>query len=130
MRGDLHRYITPDYFGYRDDDDGVLATREAVVEAEKIAEAVKKFRDTEKSTGAISVDMNVTSAMERRLHEEDEEDFRLFLEHHLSSSTTAADGNNTAVAVEALSQGPEKKQVELESALLEERKSSLLSMLL
>jgi hypothetical protein len=28
-RGDLYKNITPDYYGYRDDDDGILAQKEA-----------------------------------------------------------------------------------------------------
>lgn len=27
-RGDVYRHITPDYYGYRDDDDGILAAKE------------------------------------------------------------------------------------------------------
>lgn len=28
-RGDMYKNITPDYYGYRDDDDGVLMEKEA-----------------------------------------------------------------------------------------------------
>lgn len=31
-RGEVHRHITPDYYGYRDDDDGVLFEKEKVRE--------------------------------------------------------------------------------------------------
>jgi len=31
-RGDMYKNITPDYYGYRDDDDGVLMTKEAARE--------------------------------------------------------------------------------------------------
>ena len=27
-RSDLYRFVTPDYYGYRDDDDGILKTKE------------------------------------------------------------------------------------------------------
>ena len=30
LRGDMYKSITPDYYGFRDDDDGVLAPKEQV----------------------------------------------------------------------------------------------------
>ena len=33
-RGDLYKNITPDYYGYRDDDDGVLIEKEKRAEVE------------------------------------------------------------------------------------------------
>lgn len=37
-RGDLYKNITPDYYGYRDDDDGVLAQKEAKREVSESAQ--------------------------------------------------------------------------------------------
>ncbi len=37
-RKDLFKYVTPDYYGYRDDDDGLLAPLEAAREVSKIIE--------------------------------------------------------------------------------------------
>ena len=132
----MHRHITPDYFGYRDDDDGVLVTKEAAVEAAKLAEALKKLRSAEASAGGSLVDTGAVHAVERRAHEEDEQDFRTFLEQHLSTIHTAdSTGAPSIAGAGGGSQGNEvkkmtKEQVDAENALLEERKSSLLSMLL
>lgn len=38
-RGEIMRDITPDYYGYRDDDDGILASAEAAAEVELLAAA-------------------------------------------------------------------------------------------
>lgn len=33
-RSDLYRFVTPDYYGYRDDDDGILKAKELEKEVE------------------------------------------------------------------------------------------------
>jgi pre-mRNA-splicing factor ISY1 len=38
-RGDIYKRITPDYFGFRDEEDGVLLEKEASVERQKVEEA-------------------------------------------------------------------------------------------
>eukprot|EP00388_Colpodella_angusta_P045931 GDKK01067707.1.p1 GENE.GDKK01067707.1~~GDKK01067707.1.p1 ORF type:complete len:262 (-),score=45.05 GDKK01067707.1:86-871(-) len=45
-RGDLYKNVTPDYYGYRDDDDGILAQKEAKREKELSAKAVKEYAAT------------------------------------------------------------------------------------
>jgi len=42
-RADLYKFITPDYYGYRDDDDGLLEPQEAVREKQLILEAEAEF---------------------------------------------------------------------------------------
>jgi pre-mRNA-splicing factor ISY1 len=42
-RGEIMRDITPDYYGYRDDDDGVLAAAEAVAERDLLAAARQEW---------------------------------------------------------------------------------------
>lgn len=42
-RGDMYKNITPDYYGYRDDDDGILKAKEAEREKELIAAADDEF---------------------------------------------------------------------------------------
>jgi pre-mRNA-splicing factor ISY1 len=44
-RVDLYKNITPDYYGFRDDDDGVLAAKEALREKELVAQAMQEFED-------------------------------------------------------------------------------------
>lgn len=42
-RGDLYKFITPDYYGYRDDDDGVLMPLEDIRERHLVSVAVEEF---------------------------------------------------------------------------------------
>jgi len=42
-RSDLYKFITPDYYGYRDDDDGVLQPLEDVREKHLVSVAVEEF---------------------------------------------------------------------------------------
>lgn len=44
-RGDLYKNITPDYYGYRDDDDGILQEKESIREAELLREADIEFEE-------------------------------------------------------------------------------------
>ena len=41
-RGDMYKNITPDYYGYRDEDDGVLVRKEAAAEKRGIVEEVER----------------------------------------------------------------------------------------
>jgi pre-mRNA-splicing factor ISY1 len=71
-RGDILRHITPDYYGYRDEDDGVLLPAEAQAEKELVAEAVSLFETAanaskrarlEAASAAGSVAADVASAL-------------------------------------------------------------------
>jgi len=42
-RADLYKFVTPDYYGYRDDDDGILQDKEAEMEVKLIAKAEREF---------------------------------------------------------------------------------------
>jgi pre-mRNA-splicing factor ISY1 len=47
-RGDITRHITPDYYGYRDDDDGVLEAKEAAQEAKLVEQQVTAWHEKTK----------------------------------------------------------------------------------
>lgn len=42
-RGDIYKNITPDYYGYRDDDDGILIEKERKAEVLRVKEATAEF---------------------------------------------------------------------------------------
>eukprot|EP01038_Epipyxis_sp_PR26KG_P008709 gene8709-11768_t len=42
-RGDLYKNITPDYYGYRDEDDGILVSKEAEREKELLEKEYNKY---------------------------------------------------------------------------------------
>lgn len=54
-RGDLFQYVDADYYGYRDEDDGVLLPLEAEAEKESIARAVREWeeRKSQQTTSAF-----------------------------------------------------------------------------
>eukprot|EP00611_Tribonema_gayanum_P024204 TRINITY_DN5289_c0_g1_i1.p1 TRINITY_DN5289_c0_g1~~TRINITY_DN5289_c0_g1_i1.p1 ORF type:complete len:280 (-),score=102.63 TRINITY_DN5289_c0_g1_i1:69-908(-) len=43
-RGDMYKNITPDYYGYRDEEDGVLVVKEAVAEKAQVAQSVAQWQ--------------------------------------------------------------------------------------
>ncbi|CAM9438833.1 unnamed protein product [Discosporangium mesarthrocarpum] len=43
-RKDMYKFVTPDYYGYRDEEDGVLVAKEAIMEKRKIEEAEEEWR--------------------------------------------------------------------------------------
>lgn len=42
-RGDMYKGITPDYYGYRDEDDGVLVQKEFEAEKRKVGQRVQEY---------------------------------------------------------------------------------------
>lgn len=46
-RADMYRNVTPDYYGYRDEDDGTILLAEAEAETKAVAEAVEEWRVAE-----------------------------------------------------------------------------------
>eukprot|EP00730_Choanoeca_flexa_P014373 TRINITY_DN6266_c0_g1_i4.p1 TRINITY_DN6266_c0_g1~~TRINITY_DN6266_c0_g1_i4.p1 ORF type:complete len:282 (+),score=66.23 TRINITY_DN6266_c0_g1_i4:96-941(+) len=67
-RGDLYKYVDADYYGYRDDDDGVLKKLEAVAEA-RVMEAAKA-RWTEQRRVEEFEKSDQATAMEEEADEE------------------------------------------------------------
>jgi len=62
----MHRQINGDYYGFRDDDDGVLAPLEAAAEAEMRAAALEEWREKEQErTVAASAMPSAHDAEER-----------------------------------------------------------------
>ena len=51
-RGDIHRFITPDYYGFRDEDDGVLLVKEAAREAELVQEEQRAWQEKKRKLEA------------------------------------------------------------------------------
>ena len=53
-RAEMHRHIDGDYYGFRDEDDGVLVAVEAGAEAEMRAEALRDWRPEELAAGGAA----------------------------------------------------------------------------
>lgn len=116
-RGDMFKRITPDYYGYRDDEDGVLAPKEAAASAEAIAMEVKRWeeeRAARKARGereAIGV-------------EDDDEDVLATVEAEMlaksAQASAVSDANVTAHV-------PVVSQESVEAAILAKKKKALLA---
>lgn len=50
-RGELHRHIDGDYYGFRDEDDGILARVEADAEKALREKAIEEFSESERAAG-------------------------------------------------------------------------------
>ena len=132
-RADMHRFVTSDYYGYRDDDDGILATKEAAIETQLIRRSDNDFLEKKlalieglKARGAAS--MSAEDALQL-LDEEDEE--REVMAHaklmeQLGSTNTAA-ANDAARSSEVVSN---KQKTEVNKLVVDKKKAMLLDMLL
>lgn len=110
-RGEIHKHITPDYYGYRDEDDGVLLPLEQQRERE----------------------MREESGVAEDLEDEDEEFLQLqalrtigtdiMLQHNSSSPGLGGDSSNP------VGSAMQEEKQKLEEALMEKKKKALLSAL-
>lgn len=78
-RVDLYKHITPDYYGFRDDDDGVLAAKEAARETELIAQAeaefatkVSRLREESQRSGGVYGQAELDALLRAQEEEDDE----------------------------------------------------------
>lgn len=127
-RGDMFKGITPDYYGYRDEDDGVLVRDEAAAETAAIAEAVdehhrakraKRANDGHSAAGDDdSDDGEAEAAEDRALEAEAEEAF-----------VRMKGGNSAATDATMRAYVPVVSQDAIAEAILEKKKAALLAKL-
>ena len=129
-RADMYKNITPDYYGYRDDDDGILILKEKIQEKQLISSANKEHTDKRKKimTSIQNGDVASLTQDDLAMIEEDDEDNQYIL---LSSLENIQKKNNNTV-VEMVDDIEAKKQQEIakkkvEEALIEQKKKQLLS---
>ena len=132
-RADMHRFVTSDYYGYRDDDDGILATKEAAIEVQLIRRSEKDFHEKKivlieglKARGAAS--MSAEEALQL-LDEEDEEQEVLAhtqLMEQLGSNSSAP----SAAAAKTIESTSAKQKTEVNKLVVDKKKAMLLDMLL
>jgi len=141
-RADLYKNITPDYYGYRDDDDGILILKESLQEKQLIARANKEYTDKRRKILSI-IEKGDTSSLttdDFSMIEEDNEDSQVFLLAQLenmnkfennhssssssSSSTTTTDKNKIDEETKKIE---EQKNIKIQEELIELKKKQLLS---
>lgn len=120
-RAELYRNVTPDYYGYRDEDDGTLLLLEAEAEQNARAEAVEEWRQAEtarkkqrllRRTAAASGTIVAKAGGEAGSDSEDDE---------------AGSGGGAAPVSQFKSLVEVPSQEDMNKALLEKKKAMLLS---
>lgn len=129
-RADMYKNITPDYYGYRDDDDGILVLKESAQEKLLISRANKEYTDKRRKIMA-AIQKGETSSLTQddlAIIEEDDENNQYFLLSSLENLHKKKDNNtinnnddNEAKKAEA------EQKLKLEQALIEQKKKQLLS---
>eukprot|EP00761_Pharyngomonas_kirbyi_P001824 gb/GECH01001828.1/.p1 GENE.gb/GECH01001828.1/~~gb/GECH01001828.1/.p1 ORF type:complete len:257 (+),score=77.26 gb/GECH01001828.1/:1-771(+) len=106
-RYDMYKNIRPDYYGFRDDDDGVLQHLESRAEKRAINESIEEWREwKEKKSGHKGIDAGAVKAGEDPM---------------------AQDLGITEEEVEGYMHVPVPTQEDIEQFMLEERKKKLIS---
>lgn len=103
-RTDMFKHVTPDYYGYRDDDDGILAVKELEKEKDHRAAALKDFQERKrrlvedvKRSGGVFGAVEL-AAMQGSDDEEGEEQIASFLGTSLSTSVLTSGGGDLSAA--------------------------------
>lgn len=130
-RGDISKLITPDYYGYRDEDDGVIVPQEEDMERRLVEAAVSEFEGRKrklvaevKRSGGASGTAEL-AALEPPDHEEEEDvDFVLnAAEQHISPAVPGA-GNDKGSGKGAV---VVPTQSQMEELLVQSKKAALLN---
>ncbi|KAF2358415.1 Pre-mRNA-splicing factor Isy1 [Trinorchestia longiramus] len=126
-RADLMKHIDADYYGYRDDDDGVLAPLEQEVEQQAVRQLIlnyrrKKFKQSKQANGSDDGDDEAPKDDDNDAGEEDSEDIDEF---------SIDEEDERAAVLRYMAHVPNiPSQQEMEEALLERKKKDLLHRLL
>lgn len=123
----MYKGIDPDYYGYRDEDDGVLVRKEAEAERRMVEAAVAEFRAAKRQRVA---EAGGDGGAEDEGEETDEDE--ALLAKSLEQADGAAGGvvvagAHASAAVKAYV--PVPSQEDIQKALVEKKKQALLSQL-
>ncbi|XP_027211714.1 pre-mRNA-splicing factor ISY1 homolog [Penaeus vannamei] len=120
-RGELMKDIDADYYGYRDDDDGVLIPLEKKAERKAIKTAVKQY--TEKKLSALSDDVEDEEINEEEHQEEESEEESDHEDEQMSLDET----DERSEVQRFMAHVPNiPSQADIEAALVERKKRELL----
>lgn len=116
-RGELMKEVDADYYGYRDDDDGILIPLEEKAEKLAIAEAVRLWKEKQQNK---RVEQPQGDA------EEDEEDIYPVDEEYEKAQSTIGGDNHGLLAPKFTAHVPVPSQQDIEAAILRKKKQELL----
>lgn len=131
-RAELMRDVDADYYGYRDDDDGVLVPLEERAERAALQKAVAEWRERQRKNAAGTADgvAGAEADADGRADDEDEEDLypaEVDPEARLPvASRDEADDPMQLLAPRFTAHVPVPTQKDIEAALLRKRKEELL----
>jgi pre-mRNA-splicing factor ISY1 len=108
-RAEMYKHVTPDYYGYRDEDDGKLVAKETAAEKRAIREEVAKYEEMKRQRKSDVVLEESDS--------EDDEDEGVFG----NAFTSAAESETVKAHV------PTPSQSDIQSAILDYRKQQLMA---
>lgn len=126
-RADIYKNITPDYYGYRDDDDGVLAPKESVREKRLLEDSIADFAalkkrsidDIQRSGGLFGQDV-LSELKKCEAGSESEEEELCFMHQVLVASEGAR----------SFDAGPSPDMAAIQLNLMSDKKRRLLDELL
>nr|XP_032825592.1 pre-mRNA-splicing factor ISY1 homolog [Petromyzon marinus] len=121
-RGELMKDIDADYYGYRDEDDGVLVPLEQALEKEVVAQAVARWREEREARAAAGGDKAAAA------QEEEEEDIYAVPRGESDEEEEGSGGETRDKQQQHfIAHVPVPTQKEVEEALLQRRKMELLA---
>jgi pre-mRNA-splicing factor ISY1 len=118
-RAEMMKDVDADYYGYRDDDDGVLAPQEADAEREAVAAAVDEWK-------ARKVAALVGSTDSQQVEVEVEEEDIYAVKPDTDSEEETEEGAGLEDRIRFIAHVPVPTQKEVEEALLQKKKQELL----
>lgn len=126
-RGELYRNITADYYGFRDDDDGILFVKEAAREKQLLEETISEFKrakkraldDVKRSGGVFGREQLAVLEAQQGDGNSDEEDLGL-LKQFTGQQVDGEDSDAVHVVVPS--------QSDIQASVTEEKKRRLLEM--
>lgn len=116
-RGELMKEVDADYYGYRDDDDGILIPLEEKAEKLAIAEAVRLWKEKQQ---------NKREEKQGDAEEEEEEDIYPVDEEYEKAQSTIGGDNHGLLAPKFTAHVPVPSQQDIEAAILRKKKQELL----
>lgn len=121
-RGELMKEVDADYYGYRDDDDGILVPLENKAEKLAIAEAVRVWKERQQQRG----EGGEKKAEKNEEEEEDEEDIYPVDEEYEKAQSNIGGDNHGLLAPKFTAHVPVPSQQDIEAAILRKKKQELL----
>lgn len=129
-RGDIYKNISPDYFGYRDDDDGVLVRLEGIQEEKHKKSIVEDFTELKKRTytdikrsGGVFGGDTMKKLQKREENSDEEDDEILFVDKIVAAHDQIKENNIGLLAGPLVAPSAE----DIQASIVSDRKKRLLA---